>query len=154
MIETNTVLRELCEILHLDAKGAHTLFQSVGFEIPLSRVEGYLSEPDSKTFLDCGYEALGNFLDAVILYKRGEIKKLTQELQPLTNNLILKKIRIAFDLKEADLYAIFDAVDLEITKSELSSLFRKEDHKKFRSCPDSILLLFLEGLKICESQIE
>ncbi len=153
MVKTNQILRELAQILGLDAKGVRKLYQAIGYDIPLPRVEGYLSDPGSKEFLDCGYEALGNFLDAMILYKRGEIKNRTQEPQRLSNNLILKKIRIAFDLKEADLYAIFDAVDLQISKSELASLFRKEEHKKFRACPDSILLLFLEGLKICEERI-
>ena len=131
------------------------IFRLSEFPVPPQRIEGYLADEDDKNYLDCGAEALGHFLDGLIIYKRGPRDRKSSPGQPvrLSNNLILKKLRIAYDLKEADLFEIFSAVDIDITKGELASLFRAEDHKKFRYCPDSILQLFLEGLEICEKEL-
>ncbi|RUM66912.1 MAG: DUF1456 domain-containing protein [Sulfurospirillum sp.] len=148
----NEILKKVQNIEALSHEEMLEIFKLGGLEIPSARLEGYLADPGDKHYLDCGAEALGHFLDGLIIYKRGPSDKKTADDTPvaLTNNLILKKVRIAYDLKEADLFAIFHAVDIDITKGELSALFRKEDHKKFRLCPDSILQLFLEGLEICE----
>jgi uncharacterized protein YehS (DUF1456 family) len=152
---TNTILQKLQSILSIDTKQMHEIFILGGYDLPLARVEGYLSAPEDKTFLDCGYEALGHFLDGLIVYKRGPSdKKNNEDVVALDNNLILKKLRIAYELKEVDLYAIFHSVEIDISKSELNALFRKVGHKNYRVCPDSILELFLDGLEICEAEIE
>ncbi len=150
----NDILKTIQRIENADNSTMTEIFRLAEAEIPPHRLEGYLADPGDKHYLDCGAQALGSFLDGLIIYKRGPSDKKTADDTPvaLTNNLILKKLRIAYDLKEADLFAIFDAVDIDITKGELSSLFRKEDHKKFRLCPDSILQLFLEGLELCEAR--
>ena len=148
----NDILKSIQKIEKLDTTQILKLFSLANFPIDEKRIEGYLKEADDKAYLDCGAEALKHFLDGLIVYKRGTPTDKTSEdtSVKLTNNMILKKLRIAYELKEVDLFAIFHAVDIDITKSELSSLFRNENHKKFRCCPDSILQLFIEGLKICE----
>jgi len=151
MIKTNQILKQLQTLLEVDNAKMHDIFELNGYKIPQKRVDGYLSEEGSKEYLDCGYEAFGEFLDGMIVYKRGEIKSRSDDKVSLTNNLILKKLRVAFELKESDLFEIFKIVDIDISKGELSSLFRSEDHKKFRYCPDSILILFLDGLKLYRS---
>ena len=151
MIKTNQILKQLQTLLEVDNAKMHDIFELNGYKIPQKRVDGYLSEEGSKEYLDCGYEAFGEFLDGMIVYKRGEIKSRSLDKVSLTNNLILKKLRVAFELKESDLFEIFKIVDIDISKGELSSLFRSEDHKKFRYCPDSILILFLDGLKLYKS---
>ena len=153
---TNQILKQIQTILGVDDVSIHGIFILADKTIPKQRVLGYLKEPDDKEFLDCGYAALGIFLDGLIIYKRGESssKPNTEEEIKINNNFILKKLRIAFELKDVDMYAIFGRVDIDITKSELSSLFRKEGHKNYRACPDSIIQLFLEGLQICEGELE
>ncbi len=152
----NNILISCYKLLGVDETTMVEIFKLGGFEVKPNTLSGYLKDLDDKEFLDCGYAALGAFLDGLIAYKRGENNKKTSNNQEvrLNNNLILKKLRIAYELKEADLYAIFQAVEIDITKSELSSLFRKEGTKNYRSCPDSILKLFLEGLTICESNFK
>ncbi len=63
----------------------------------------------------------------------------------MTNNEILKKLRIALDLKELDMIEIFEFAEYEITKSELSGVFRKEGHKNYKVCSDELLTAFLDG---------
>lgn len=64
----------------------------------------------------------------------------------LTNNDILKKLRVALELKDEDIIHILKLSDFEITKSELSALFRKEDHPNYKPCGDQLLRNFLNGL--------
>ena len=152
---SNQILKKLQAILSIDEEGMHKIFLLGDYELPKERVHGYLAEAGDKAFLDCGYEALGHFLDGLIVYKRGPspASQSADDVIALDNNLILKKLRIAFELKEVDLYAIFHSVEIDISKSELNALFRKVGHKNYRACPDSILELFLDGLEICEGDI-
>ncbi len=64
------------------------------------------------------------------------------------NNDILWKLRIALKLKDTDIIEILKLADFEITKTELSALFRKEGHENYRQCGDQILRRFLDGLII------
>jgi len=66
----------------------------------------------------------------------------------LTNNTILKKLRIALELKEDDMLAILRLAGVEISKHELTALFRKEGHKNYKECGDQFLRKFLKGLSI------
>ena len=66
----------------------------------------------------------------------------------LTNNDILKKLRVALELKDEDIVHILKLSDFEVSKSELSALFRKEDHENYQSCGDQLLRNFLNGLII------
>lgn len=66
----------------------------------------------------------------------------------LTNNDIMKKLRVALKLKDVDIVEICALVDFEISKSELGALFRSEDHPKYMECQDQILRNFLNGLVI------
>ena len=66
----------------------------------------------------------------------------------MTNNDILKKLRIALNLKDTDIIDILRRAEFEITKTELSALFRKEGHKNYKECGDQILRRFLNGLII------
>jgi uncharacterized protein YehS (DUF1456 family) len=63
----------------------------------------------------------------------------------MTNNDVLKKLRIALDLKEADLFAIFALTEHSINKAELSGYFRKLGHKNYKECSDDVLQAFLDG---------
>ncbi len=66
----------------------------------------------------------------------------------LTNNDILKKLRVAHQLRDEDIVNICALVDFKITKSELNALFRNENHEKYMECGDQILRNFLNGLII------
>jgi uncharacterized protein YehS (DUF1456 family) len=66
----------------------------------------------------------------------------------LTNNDILKKLRVALQLKDEDIIQILKLAEFEISKSELNALFRKEDHPNYMPCGDQLLRNFLNGLII------
>jgi len=66
----------------------------------------------------------------------------------MTNNDILKKLRVALQLRDDEIVKILELVDFRITKSELGAFFRKENHPKYKECGDQILRNFLNGLVI------
>ena len=66
----------------------------------------------------------------------------------LTNNDILKKLRVDFKMRDDDIVKVLSLVDFKISKSELGAFFRSEDHPKYMDCQDQILRNFLNGLII------
>jgi len=66
----------------------------------------------------------------------------------LTNNDILKKLRVAHKLRDTDIVEICALVDFKLSKVELGALFRSEEHPKYIECGDQILRNFLNGLVI------
>lgn len=66
----------------------------------------------------------------------------------MTNNDILKKLRVALSLRNDDILHILSLVDFEISKGALGDLFRNEDHPGYVEAGDQILRNFLNGLII------
>ncbi len=66
----------------------------------------------------------------------------------LSNNDILKKLRVALALRNDDIIEILKLADFDITKGALGDLFRNEDHPGFVEAGDQLLRNFLNGLII------
>ncbi len=66
----------------------------------------------------------------------------------LTNNDIMKKLRVAHKLRDTDIVEILNLVDFKVTTSELGAIFRRENHPKYMECGDQFLRNFLNGLVI------
>lgn len=66
----------------------------------------------------------------------------------LTNNDILKKLRVAHKLRDEDIIQILKLVEFDISKAALGDMFRNEDHPKFVEAGDQILRNFLNALII------
>jgi uncharacterized protein YehS (DUF1456 family) len=66
----------------------------------------------------------------------------------MNNNDILKKLRVALHLRDDQIIEILKLVDFSVTRSELSAIFRKDDHPNYKPCGDQLLRNFLNGLII------
>jgi uncharacterized protein YehS (DUF1456 family) len=66
----------------------------------------------------------------------------------MSNNDIMKKLRVALKFTDDDIVEVLALVDFRVTKTELSAIFRKEDHPNFKPCGDQLLRNFLNGLII------
>ncbi|MCX6243206.1 MAG: DUF1456 family protein [Bacteroidetes bacterium] len=66
----------------------------------------------------------------------------------MSNNDILKKLRVALHLRDDDIIEILKLVNFTISKSELGAFFRNEDHPKYMEAGDQVLRNFLNGLII------
>lgn len=66
----------------------------------------------------------------------------------MTNNDIMKKLRVALKLRDTDIIHILSLVDFKVSISELGAIFRSEDHPNYKACGDQFLRNFLNGLII------
>lgn len=148
IITTNDILFRIKKALHLTNEEILQAYSLEEYEMTPEHLENLLKRRQDKGFELCSYEELGIFLDGLVTLKRGPSpqKKNEEEAVALTNNLILKKLRVALNLKEHELQMVFALVDVELSKQQLASLFRKENHKNFKPCSDELLDAFLEGL--------
>ena len=146
----NDVLRSLRYMLDIsDAKLAE-ITRINGFDVSDADIASYLKKDEEEGFVRCPDEVIAHFLDGLVVFKRGRDESrppLPVEL-PVTNNIILKKLRVAFELKEDDLHAILKSVNFPVSKPELSALFRKAGHDNYRPCGDQLLRNFLKGLTL------
>lgn len=69
-------------------------------------------------------------------------------IMKLTNNDILKKLRVALQLRNDQIVEILALVDFRASRAEIDNLFRAEDHENYVLCGDQILRNFLNGLII------
>jgi uncharacterized protein YehS (DUF1456 family) len=144
----NDVLRSLRYILNLsDAKMAE-IARLTGGELGETDMASFLKREDEEGFRPCGDRLMAHFLDGLVIFRRGrdESRPLPAIELPVTNNMILKKLRVAFELKEDDMRTIFEGSGFPLSKPELSALFRKAGHSNYRACGDQLLRNFLKGL--------
>ena len=148
LIKTNEVLYRIQKALNLSLEEMQKAYELEDYKMTATHLESLLKRHQDKGFVPASYEELGVFLDGLVTLKRGPSPQKAghDEAVELTNNLILKKLRIALELKEQEIQIIFALVDVELSKQQLSSLFRKEEHKNFKPCSDDLLMAFLEGL--------
>lgn len=66
----------------------------------------------------------------------------------MSNNDVMKKLRVALQLNDEEIVKILQMADFKISKSELGAIFRKDDHPNFKPCGDQLLRNFLNGLII------
>ena len=66
----------------------------------------------------------------------------------MTNNDILKKLRVALKLRDDEIVEILGLMDFRVSKSEVGNFCRKEDHPKYVEMKDQFLRNFLNGLII------
>ena len=60
----------------------------------------------------------------------------------INNNIVLKKLRIAFSLKTDDILAILTEQQFRVSMPEITAMMRAPDHKKLPRMRRSIFTLF------------
>ena len=144
----NDTLRRLRYALNInDAKVAGTIALT-GRKTTEDQVINWLKREDESGYTELSPALLCRFLDGFIIERRGPHPsgKIPEPLEFLSNNEILKKLRIALELQADEMVAIFKRVEFVVTKSELSAFFRRPEHRNYRKCPEQVLKKFIKGL--------
>jgi len=146
----NELLSSICDAVKIDPATAVQVFAHAGRPVGLSTVMALMSSEEQDGYIPCSDPVLGFFLDGLIIHLRGprEGQSLPADAPTasLTNNAILKKLRIALDLKEDTLVGILGLAGVTISSHELTALFRKPGHKHYKGCNDKLLRDFIRGL--------
>lgn len=147
-MDNNDILRSLRYTFDMGDDQMIRLFGSGGLEVTRTQICEWLKredDPELKAIYDF---QLASFLNGFINDKRGR-KEGEQPVveKKLNNNIVLRKLKIALNLKDTDIQDVLMLVDFELSKSELSAFFRNPDQSQYKSCKDQIMRNFLHGLK-------
>ena len=148
----NDVLRSVRYMLDLSDNRVVEITKLSDADIPIDKsdVQAFLKKDDEEGYAECSNQVLAHFLDGLVFYHRGK----NEDLPPrpiekrVTNNVVMKKLRVAFELKDVDMHQAFQDAGFPISKPELTALFRQPGHKNFRLCGDQLLRNFLKGLTL------
>lgn len=148
----NDVLRSIRYALDLGDAKVVEIIKLAGGDIAQSDLSNFLKKEEEEGFVECGDEVMLSFLDGLIVHKRGKMESRPEPGKKpgarLANNTILKKLRVAFELKEEDMHKVLELAGFSVSKPELSALFRTKGHKNYRACGDQLLRNFLKGLTL------
>ena len=146
----NDVFRRLRFALSLDNSATIAIFKLVNYDLEEEYLMSMMRREDEPGFLPCRDKILSLFLDGLIIKKRGKQEGAAPAQmkagERLTNNDILRKIKIAMTYQQDDMLNILRAAGFPVGKSELTALFRKSDHRSYRPCGDQLLRNFLQGM--------
>lgn len=149
----NDILRRLRYALNISNLEMTGIFKLAGHDILEFEVLNMMKKEEEEGYVLCSDKELGLFLDGLIIAKRGKKEPSDDEpaVKPevrMSNNIVLKKLRIALNFKEEDMLEMFRLSGFAITKPELSALFRKKGNKNYKVCGDQILKNFIQGITI------
>jgi uncharacterized protein YehS (DUF1456 family) len=148
----NDVLRSIRYMLDLSDNRVVEIARLAdpAFAIDKDDVHAVLLKEDEPGYAVCSDDVLAHVLDGLIVHRRGRDERLP--LRPverrISNNVVLKKLRVAFELKDVDMHQVFADAGFPVSKPELSALFRQPGHGNFRPCGDQLLRNFLKGLTL------
>ena len=148
----NDVLRSIRYMLDLsDGRIVEiTQLADAGFAIEKADVQAFLKKDEDPDYVECPDRVMAHFLDGLVFHLRGkdESRPPRPVEKRMTNNIVMKKLRVALELKDVDMHQAFEDAGFPVTKPELSALFRQPDHKHYRACGDQMLRNFLKGLTL------
>ena len=144
----NDILRRIRYAFDFNDAKMIAIFGMADHEVTREQVSNWLKKDDDPDFEELADIDLAIYLNGLINDRRGKREGAQPEPEKrVSNNIILRKLKIALDLKAEDILEILALSDTEISKHELSAFFRKPDHKHFRKCKDQILRKFIDGVQ-------
>lgn len=155
-MRTNDIFRKITQSLTLGNLQIQQLFALSAIDLNDKEITNLL-----KTDYQPGFEPMPDyvlliFLNNLIEQQRGKKNDAEQEViekhAKISNNDVLKKLRIAYNLHEQQVRDALKLATIELTKSDLAALFRKPGHVHFKACDDELVLDFIEGLGLLLQQ--
>ncbi len=148
-MNNNDILRRIRYTFDFnDSKMMH-LFELGGSEATREQISNWLKKDDDSDFQSLHDIKLATFLNGLINENRGKKEGEQPKLEKkLNNNLILRKLKIALNLKDEDIVPILELSEMTISKHEISAFFRNPNQNQYRECKDQILRNFLQGLQM------
>lgn len=140
------LIRSIKEALVLNRGQILHMYELENYPISPERVDSILKNRSKKNSANATFEELGVFLDGLVSYKRGKSNTPSPQDVVLDNNLVIKKLRAALNLKEFEVEIIFELADFKISKTAIKNIFRSPTHLKYQECDNKTLEAFLEGL--------
>lgn len=148
-MHNNDILRRIRFTFDFGDDKIIKIFSLGDLEVDREKISNWLKKDDDPDFKSIYDKQLASFLNGFISLKRGvrEGPKMKAE-KTLNNNIILRKLKIALNLRDEDIVEILQSTDLKFSKHEINAFFRKPTQKQFRHCLDQVLRNFLLGMQM------
>lgn len=144
----NDILGRIRYLFNYNDQEVVDLFQLTETTVSEAEVINWLKKEDDPAFVELEDKELAAFLNGLIIQKRGKREGPPPEAEEeLSNNMILKKLKIALSLKSDDILELFALEGKKVSKPELSSFLRSEDHNQYRPLLGQYLRNFLTALQ-------
>lgn len=145
----NDILRKIRYTFEFGDSKMIEIFGSAGLSVTRAQISDWLKKEDDPAYQIISDFQLASFLNGLIIEKRGK-KEGPQPIpeNKLNNNIILRKLKIAMNLKDDDVLNILELASVKFSKHELSAFFRKPDQSQYRECKDQFLRNFLRGMQL------
>ncbi|MEO1889624.1 MAG: DUF1456 family protein [Cycloclasticus sp.] len=144
----NDILRRIRYTFDFDDSTMIKIFEQVEMDVTREKISIWLKKDDDEAYASCSDVNFATFLNGLIIKNRGrQDGPLPVAETKLTNNIVLRKLKIALDLKNDDVLSLLASAGLVLGKHELSAFFRKKGHKHYRTCKDQVLRNFLQGIQ-------
>ncbi len=145
----NDVLRRVRYIFDFNNGQMVKLFTLADKKVSQEQISVWMKKDDDPKYKSMPDVMLATFLNGLIADKRGKREGPAPKPETeLTNNLILRKLKIALNLTSDGMLEVLQQADFRLSPHELSAFFRKTDHKHYRLCKDQVLRNFLFGLQL------
>ena len=137
----NDILRSIRYLMKANDATFADILRLAGLEVPTAEIVAFLKRDDEVGYMACSDRVMAHFLNGLVLYKRGvDPSRPPQPIEiPVTNNIVLKRLRIAFQLKDSDIIDLLAKTGLRASKAELGAFCRRPDHRNYRECGDQFL---------------
>lgn len=98
----NDILRRLRFVFDFNNAKMIKIFAKVGREVPTEEMISLLRKEEEEGYKACNDTTLCQFLDGLIIEKRGlrEGAEIPKPVSKLNNNLIFKKLRVALEMRD------------------------------------------------------
>ncbi len=164
-MENNDILIRLRYALDIKNKDMVEIFNLGGVQITKDEVLKILTKSndaydedeveESEDQIKCNDKMLASFLNGFVTFKRGPQQPKPgqpKESEPINhkkdhvNNMLLKKVKVALQLKTEDMLDILDEGGIVVSKGELGAILRNPGHRNYKECGDNFARKFLKGL--------
>ncbi len=145
----NDVLKKIRYTFDYSDSQMIEVFEKGDLTVDRAQVSNWLKKEDAEDYKNIYDKQLAHFLNGFIVTRRGkkDDTKIVAE-QSLNNNIILRKMKIALNLKVEGIISYLNEAGIQASKSEITAFFRKPEQSQYRLCKDQFLRNFLMGMQL------
>ncbi len=145
----NDILKRIRYTFDYSDEQMMAIFDSADYKVTRSLVTDWLKNDDHAEYKEIHDDQLAVFLNGLINTKRGKREGEQPKPEKLRdNNTILKKLKIALNLKTEDILEVFKLAGKPISPHEVTAFLRNPKQPQFRPFLDQYLRNFLNGLQL------
>ncbi|MDA7502028.1 DUF1456 family protein [Chitinophagales bacterium] len=145
----NDVLRKIRYVFDYSDKKMMSIFKEGELEVTREQLSNFLKKDDAEDYKNIFDKQLAHFLNGFIIEHRGKREGPSPKAEKsLNNNIVLRKLKIALNLKVEDIVDLIALANIKISKHEITAFFRKPGQSQYRPCLDQFLRHFLLGLQL------